>query len=74
MTRSRKFPLAADLAVDPRWQVHLDYLRDLQRHARESLARAAAGPQATLTFNATGSHGAQPNRVTTRFPQFLGLR
>ena len=36
--------LAADLAIDPRWQVHLDYLRDLQRHGRESLARAAAGP------------------------------
>jgi hypothetical protein len=36
--------LAADLAIDPHWQVHLDYLRDLQRHGRESLARAAAEP------------------------------
>ena len=36
--------LAADLAIDPCWQVHLDYLRDLQRHGREALAGAAAGP------------------------------
>ena len=36
--------LAAELAIDPRRQVHLDYLRDLQRHGREALARAAAGP------------------------------
>ena len=27
--------------VDERWEVHLDYLRDLQRVARESLARAS---------------------------------
>jgi hypothetical protein len=32
--------LAGELAVDERWQVHLDYLRDLQRVARASLARA----------------------------------
>jgi hypothetical protein len=32
--------LAGELAVDESWQVHLDYLRDLQRVARESLARA----------------------------------
>ena len=31
--------LAADLEGDHEWRVHLDYLRDLQRHARESLAR-----------------------------------
>jgi len=37
--------LAADLAIDPHWRVHLEYLRDLQRHGRESLARATAGPQ-----------------------------
>jgi hypothetical protein len=37
--------LAADLAIDPRWQAQLEYLRDLQRHGRESLARATAGPQ-----------------------------
>ncbi|MGN6166589.1 MAG: hypothetical protein ACTHQQ_00260 [Solirubrobacteraceae bacterium] len=37
--------LAADLAVDQHWQVHLEYLRDLQRHGRESLARAITGPQ-----------------------------
>ena len=36
--------LAADLTSDPRWRVHLDYLRDLQRQGRESLARATAGP------------------------------
>jgi hypothetical protein len=57
--------LAADLVIDLRWQVHLAYLRDLQRHGRESLARAAAGPQATVTFNATGTHGAQANRAAT---------
>jgi hypothetical protein len=32
--------LARELVVDERWQVHLDYLRDLQRVVRESLARA----------------------------------
>jgi hypothetical protein len=37
--------LASDLALDPRWRMHLGYLRDLQRHGRESLARATAGPQ-----------------------------
>lgn len=35
--------LAADLAGDQRWEVHLDYLRDLQRIAREALAHATAG-------------------------------
>jgi hypothetical protein len=33
--------LAADLAVDLRWQMHLDYLRDLQRVGREALAQGA---------------------------------
>ena len=28
---------------DPRWAAHLDYLRGLQRVAREDLARATAG-------------------------------
>ena len=28
-------------ALDQRWQVHLGYLRDLQRQGREALARAA---------------------------------
>jgi hypothetical protein len=32
--------LADELVADERWQLHLDYLRDLQRVARESLARA----------------------------------
>jgi [acyl-carrier-protein] S-malonyltransferase len=31
--------LAEGLAFDERWQVHLDYLRDLQRLGREALAR-----------------------------------
>jgi hypothetical protein len=30
--------LAADLEGDQEWRAHLYYLRDLQRHARESLA------------------------------------
>ncbi len=33
--------LADDLALDWRWQVHLGYLRDLQRLGREVLAAAA---------------------------------
>ena len=41
--------LAADLAVDSRWQVHLEYLRGLQCHGRESPARAITGPQ-RLTY------------------------
>lgn len=35
--------LAADLRVHPRWEVHLGYLRDLQRIGREALAQAAWG-------------------------------
>jgi hypothetical protein len=34
--------LAADLPPDGRWDVHLDYLRDLQRLGREELARCSA--------------------------------
>jgi hypothetical protein len=30
--------MAADLDEDPAWAAHLDYLRDLQRIAREALA------------------------------------
>jgi len=33
--------LAADLTPDVRWEVHLGYLRDLQRVGREALARAS---------------------------------
>jgi len=33
--------LACDLDPDPAWAAHLDYLRDLQRVGRETLARAA---------------------------------
>ena len=61
--------LAGDLASDPHWQVHLDYLRDLQRHGRESLARAAAAPYADVQRD--WAHGAQANRATARFRQFL---
>jgi len=60
--------LAGDLASDPHWQVHLHYLRDLQRHGRESLARAAA-PHADAQHDR--HHGAQANRATTGFRQFL---
>ena len=55
--------LAGDLASDPHWQVHLDYLRDLQRHGRESLARAAAAPHADVQRDR--HHGAEANRATT---------
>ena len=33
--------MAYDLDADPAWAAHLDYLRDLQRVGRETLARAA---------------------------------
>jgi hypothetical protein len=33
--------LADDLAENQRWAAHLDYLRDLQRVGRETLARIA---------------------------------
>ena len=33
-----------NLATDPAWAAHLDYLRDLQRVGREALARAASQP------------------------------
>ena len=35
--------IAARLALDPTWQPHLVYLRDLQRLGREVVAAAAAG-------------------------------
>jgi hypothetical protein len=34
--------LADPLDLEPEWQAHLDYLRDLQRRGREALARAHA--------------------------------
>jgi hypothetical protein len=37
--------LAAELAADARWRGHLEYLRDLQRHRRESLAPLAGADQ-----------------------------
>ena len=33
--------LAAELACDPRWGAHLDYLRALQRTGRAALARTS---------------------------------
>jgi hypothetical protein len=33
--------LADDFTCDARWQAHLDYLRDLQRVGRETLAQAS---------------------------------
>jgi hypothetical protein len=35
--------LAADMASDPLWAIHLDYLRDLQRIGREALGTASVG-------------------------------
>jgi hypothetical protein len=61
--------LAGDLASDPQWQVHLEYLRDLQRHGRESLARAAAPPHADVQRDR--HHGTQANRATAGFLQLL---
>jgi hypothetical protein len=34
--------LADELAENPSWAAHLDYLRDLQRVSRETLARVPA--------------------------------
>lgn len=33
--------MACELDADPAWAAHLDYLRDLQRVAREALAGAS---------------------------------
>lgn len=41
--------LAAELAADPRWAAHLDYLRALQRVGRGMLARAAPPESASAT-------------------------
>jgi hypothetical protein len=47
--------LAPDLCVDWRWQVQLDYLRDLQRLGRETLASAAVDEPPTKALpSATG--------------------
>jgi hypothetical protein len=35
--------LAAEMASDSLWEVHLGYLRDLQRIGREALGRASVG-------------------------------
>lgn len=35
--------LAEELTYDLRWDAHLDYLRDLQRVGRETLAQVADG-------------------------------
>jgi len=37
--------LAAELAEDPSWQAHLEYLRALQRNGREVLARLLIQPR-----------------------------
>ena len=39
--------LADELVLDERWRAHLDYLRDLQRVAREELARLHAFAERT---------------------------
>jgi glutamate mutase epsilon subunit len=39
--------LAEELAGDPRWDAHLDYLRALQRVGRATLARIAQDASAT---------------------------
>lgn len=36
--------LAQELAADPRWEAHLEYLRRLQRVGRETLAQAVKQP------------------------------
>ena len=35
--------LAAEMACETRWALHLDYLRDLQRIGRETLGNASVG-------------------------------
>jgi hypothetical protein len=45
--------IATGQDLDVRWQAHLDYLRDLQRVARERLARAGQLP-------GIGDHSAPP--------------
>jgi hypothetical protein len=51
--------------VDERWEVHLDYLRDLQRVARESLARAT---RRELSLGPSDSSGAQAFERTPSGP------
>jgi hypothetical protein len=57
--------LAADLAEEPRWRIHLDYLRDLQRVARGTLAHATAASDATPEDLALGAAGAAVERAMT---------
>ncbi len=39
--------LASELAGDPGWDMHLDYLRGLQRVSREALAELSGSPPAS---------------------------
>jgi hypothetical protein len=47
--------LAAGLAYDRSWEVHLDYLRALQRKGRETLAHTASGEDSTFRLAGLGA-------------------
>ena len=55
--------MAADLGADERWQVHLGYLRDLQRVGREAMAREGRCVPPTRTM--IRCRGARTRRVRT---------
>jgi hypothetical protein len=57
--------LAADLPLDWRWEVHLGYLRDLQRAGREGLAHASPAGRRGKTLGAVGAWRLRAN-VTRR--------
>jgi hypothetical protein len=62
--------LAVGLPLDARWAAHLDYLRDLQRVGRETLAHIAAGECVT------GQHAGVEPEVATPLAAFdrAGIR
>src|SRR3954466_10317710 len=58
--------LAVGWPLDERWAAHLDYLRDLQRLGRETLARGAAGMPVTDDTPSVDSAVAPPRAALAR--------
>ena len=66
--------IATGQDLDPRWQAHLSYLRDLQRVARELLARAGQQEGANLRACAPNEKAGTVNRSSRQAPISRSVR
>jgi hypothetical protein len=66
--------IATGQHLDVRWQAHLSYLRDLQRVARELLARAGQQEGANLRACAPNKKAGTVNRSSRRAPISRSVR